>query len=170
MDTDDFSPVRFVERQMKTKWCGCFSETDVRDDLAMLKGMKFLSESNISVEGSGGQRSISVHLRSHPIPIGVITVKGYGLLEGPLEREVPALTIHEGDAYRSWAAYDSAHLLKKAYMKEGRQVRVFNDVEITPDGKADLQFSVLAYPDDVVYINGVKFDGSFPDQPEWNPD
>jgi hypothetical protein len=48
-------------------------------------------------------------------------------------------------------------------MKDGRQVRVFTDVEITAVGTANLEFGVLAYPDDLVYVNGVKFDGSFPD-------
>jgi hypothetical protein len=164
MDADDLSPVSFVERQMKTKWCGCFSETDVRDDLAMLKAMKFLVEPNISVEGSGEQRSISVRLRSRPIPIADISVKGYGLLKGQLEGGVPPLAIHVGEAYSRSASNDVAQLLKRTFMKDGRQVRVFTDVEVTTAGTANLQFGVLAYPDDVVYVNGVKFNGSFPDE------
>jgi hypothetical protein len=163
-DADDLSPVSFVRRQMKTKWCGCFSETEVHDDLAMLKGMKFLTEGNISVEGSGEQRSISVRLRSHPIPIAEIRVKGYGLLEGQIESAVPPLAIQVGDTYSRSASRDVAQLLKKTFMKNGRQVRVFTDVEITAVGTANLEFGVLAYPDDVVYVNGVKFDGSFPDK------
>jgi hypothetical protein len=162
-DADDFSPVSFVERLMKTKWCGCFSETDVQDDLAMLKGMKFLSDPNILVEGTGEQRSISVRLRGHPIPIATIKVKGYGLLEGQLEDGVPSLAIHAGDTYSRSASGDVAQLLKKTFMKDGRQIRVFTDVEVTDVGTANLEFSVLAYPDDVVYVNGVRFNGSFPD-------
>jgi hypothetical protein len=163
-DADDLSPVSFVERRMKTKWCGCFSETDVQDDLAMLKEMKFLSEPNISVEGTGGQRSVSVKLRSHPIPIADIKVRGYGLLEGQIESAVPPLGIHAADTYSRSASRNVAQLLKKTFMKEGRQVRVFTDVEVTNEGTANLEFSVLAFPDDLVYVNGVKFNGSFPDK------
>jgi hypothetical protein len=169
-DADDLSPVSFVERQMKTKWCGCFSERDVQDDLAMLKGMKFLTEANVSVEGAGAARSISVRLRSRPIPVASISVKGYGLLKGRLEGEIPPLSIREGDSYSHSASADAALLLKKAFMQQGRQVRVFTDVEITAAGKANLDFGVLAYPDDLVYIDGAKFDGSFPDQSDLNPD
>jgi hypothetical protein len=163
MDVDDLSPVSFVERQMKTKWTGCFSETDVQDDLSMLKSMKFLEEASISVEGAGEQRNVSVRLRSHPIPIADIRVKGYGVLEGHVEGG-PPLTIHAGDMYSRSASRDLARLLIKAFSKDGRQVRVFTDVEITPAGEAKLEFAVLAYPDDVVYVNGVKFDGSFRDK------
>lgn len=162
MDVDDLSPVSFVERQMKTKWTGCFSETDVQDDLMMLKGMNFLEEANISVEGAGEQRNISVRLRSHPIPIADIRVKGYGLLDQHVEGGLPPLTIHAGDMYSRSASRDFAQLLIKAFSKDGRQVRVFTDVEITPAGEAKLEFAILAYPDDVVYVNGAKFDGSFP--------
>ena len=35
--------------------------------------------------------------------------------------------------------------------------------EITPDRKANLEFGILAYPNDLVYVNGAKFNGSFPD-------
>ena len=164
MDVDDLSPLSFIRRQMKTRWLGCFSETDVQHDLAVLKEMKFLRESNISVEGSGSDRSISVHLRSHPIPIAEIRVRGYGLLDGQIGGKLPPLTIHAGDMYSRSASQELAELLKKAFMKDGRQVRVFTDVEISGAGKADLEFSVLAYPDDTVYVNGVKYDGSFPDK------
>jgi len=162
-DVDDLSPVSFIERKMKTKWCGCFSEKDVQDDMRMLKGMSFLAESNISVEGAGEQRNVSVRLRSHPIPIANIEVRGYGLLEGQIDSRVPPLTIHAGDAYSRSASRNVAQVLKKAFMKDGRQVRVFTDVEITAVGTANLEFGVLAYPDDLVYVNGVKFDGSFRD-------
>jgi hypothetical protein len=163
-DADDLSPVSFVERRMKTKWCGCFSETDVQEDLAMLKGMKFLSDPDILVEGSGGQRSVSVRLRGHPIPISDITVRGYGLLEGQVDSAVPPLAIHAGDTYSRSASRNVAQLLKKTFMKDGRQVRVFTDVEVRTDGTANLEFSVLAFPDDLVYVNGVEFNGSFPDK------
>jgi hypothetical protein len=163
-DTDELSPVTFVQRQMKTKWFGCFSENDMEHDLAILKGMKFLSESNVSVEGTGEYRSISVRLRSHPIPIASLTVKGYGLLNGELESEVPALAIRKGDAYTRSTSHDAARRLKETFMMKGRQIRVFTDVEITAGDSAILQFGVLAYPDDEVYINGARFDGSFPDQ------
>lgn len=163
-DADDLSPVSFVERRLKTKWCGCFSETDVQDDLAMLKGMKFLAEPNISVEALGEQRSVSVRLRSHAIPIADIRVRGYGLLEGQVEGRVPPLAIHAGDTYSRSASREVAQLLEKTFMKDGRQVRVFTDVEVTTVGTANLEFGVLAYPDDLVYVNGVEFNGSFPDK------
>jgi hypothetical protein len=161
-DADDHSPVSFVERQMKTKWCGCFSEADVQDDLAMLKGMEFLAEPNIVVEGSGDLRSISVRLRSNPIPIANVKVKGYGLLDSLVEGELPPIAIHTGDAYSRSASRDAAQQLEKAFKKDDRQVIVFTDVEITAAGTANLEFGVLAYPDDFVYVNGARFDGSFP--------
>jgi hypothetical protein len=161
MDADDFSPVSFIERQMKTKWTGCFSEADVQDDLAALREMKFITELNISVEGSGDVRSISVHLRSNPIPIANIRIRGYGLLDGLLEADVPPIAIKEGDTYSRSDARSVERMLQKTFAKGDRQVEVFTDVQITTAGKANLEFSVLAYPDDIVYVNGVKFDGSF---------
>lgn len=166
MDIDDLSPRDFIERQMKTKWTGCFSEKDVHDDLAMLKRMKFLTEADISVEGSGGFKSVSIHLRSNPIPVGYVRVKGYGLLDGLKESDITPLSIHVGDAYSRSTSRDVARELKKEFMKDGRQVRVFTDVEITPDGKANLEFGILAFPNDLVYVNGAKFNGSFPDNPD----
>jgi hypothetical protein len=160
-DADDFSPVHFVERRMKTKWCGCFSEADLRDDLLALKEMKFLKEANISVEGAGNMRSISVHLRSQPIPIAYVTVGGYGLLEGLVEHETPPLTIHPGDIYSRSAAGSVEKLLEKFFARDGRQVQVFSDVEVNPMGDATLSFSVLAYPDDVVHVNETQSDASF---------
>ena len=162
-DADDLSPVSLVQRQMKTKWTGCFSEADVKDDLAALKEMKFLAESNISVEGSGNMRSISVHLRSNPIAIGDIRVKGYGLLDGLVDSDIPPLSIHVGEIYRCSVSRQAAKELKKAFMKDDRTVRVFTDVEISSEGKAKLKFGILAYPNDLVYVNGVKFNGSFAD-------
>lgn len=162
-DADDLSPVDFVERQMKTKWCGCFSEADVRDDLAVLRGLKFLKEVNISVEGSGDTRSIDVHLRANPIPISEVKVRGYGLLDGMAESETPPITIHAGDAYSRSATRSLQKLLEKTFAKGGRQVKVFADVQVTAAGEARLDFSILAYPDDVVYINGVPFDVTLPD-------
>ena len=162
-DADDLSPVSFVERQMKTKWTGCFSEADAKDDLAALKEMKFLAEPNISVGGSGNMRSISVHLRSNPIAIGDIRVKGYGLLDGLVDSDTPPLSIHVGETYRRSVSRQAAKELKKAFMKDDRIVRVFTDVEISSEGKAKLEFGIMAYPNDLVYVNGVKFNGSFPD-------
>ena len=162
-DADDLSPVSFVQGQMKTKWTGCFSEADVKDDLAALKEMKFLAESNISLEGSGNMRSISVHLRSNPIAIGDIRVKGYGLVDGLVDSDTPPLSIHVGETYRRSVSRQAAKELKKAFMKDDRTVRVFTDVEISSEGKAKLEFGILAYPNGLVYVNGVKFNGSFPD-------
>lgn len=163
-DADDLSPVDFVERQMKTKWCGCYSEADVRDDLAALKGMKFLKEVNISVDGSGDTRGIDMHLRGNPIPVAEIEVRGYGLLEGMAESDTPPLTIHAGDAYSRSATRNLQKLLEKSFAKRGRQVKVFADVQVTATGEARLDFSILAYPDDIVYINGVPFDVTLPDE------
>src|SRR5262249_5852272 len=108
-------------------------------------------------------KSISVHLRSNPVPIGSVRVKGYGLLDGLAESGIQPLTIRAGDTFRRSASRDAARQLKQMFIKDGRQVRVFTDVEITPDGKANLEFGILAYPNDLVYVNGVKFNGSFPD-------
>src|SRR5262249_43322729 len=36
-DWDDFTPVEYVRHQMKTKWLGCFSEDDLREDEARLQ-------------------------------------------------------------------------------------------------------------------------------------
>jgi hypothetical protein len=38
---DDFTPVEYIRRQMKTKWLGCFSEEDVRADEERLRRMLF---------------------------------------------------------------------------------------------------------------------------------
>ena len=160
-DADDLSPVHFVEGHMKTKWCGCFSDADFRDDAAALKEMKFLKEANISVAGSGNMRSISVHLRGGQIPIAHVSVRGYGLLEGLVERETPPLTIHPGDIYSRSAAWNLEKLLQESFAKDGRQVRVFSDVEVSPTGDATLTFSILAYPDDAIHVNDVQYDGSF---------
>jgi hypothetical protein len=164
MDADDLSPVDFVERQMKTKWCGCFSEGDVRDDSAALRGMKFLKEANISVDGSGDSRSINMHLRGNAIPIAEVRVRGYGLLQGVAEGETPPLTVHPGDTYSHSATRNLQELLEKSFSKSGRRVKVFADVEMTVSGEAKLEFSVLAYPDDIVYINGTPFDVTLHDE------
>ena len=161
MDIDDLSPKDFIERQMKTKWPGCFSEADLQDDSAALREMRFLSEANIIVEGTGDMRSISVHLRGHPIPIANISVRGYGLLDGLPGGDVPPIPMHEGDTYSRSDARSVERVLRKAFERSDRQVKVFTDVRINSAGKADLEFGVLAYPDDLVYVNGAKFDGSF---------
>jgi hypothetical protein len=163
LDVDDFSPVEFVERQMKTKWLGCFSEADIQDDLAKLRSMRFLKEPNISVDGSGGNRSIGIHLRGNPIPIADVTVHGYGLLEGLDDRNMPALTIHSGDIYSRSATQSLAQLLRDSYSSAERRLKVFADVQITNAGEAELDFSVLAVPHDIIYIDGVRFDNSLPD-------
>jgi hypothetical protein len=162
-DVDDLSPVEFVERQMKTKWLGCFSESNIQDDLAKLRSMRFLKEPNISVDGSGGSRSIGVHLRGNPIPIAKVTVHGYGLLEALDDRNMPALTIHTGDIYSRSATRTLAQLLSDSYSSAERRLRVFSDVQITNADEAELDFSVLAVPHDIVYIDGVRFDNSLPD-------
>jgi outer membrane protein assembly factor BamA len=159
-DADDLSPVSFVEREMRTKWCGCFSEADVQNDLAALKEMKFLKEANISVEGSGNVRSVSVHLRGQAIPIADVRVRGYGLLEGLKESEIPPLTIHTGDSYSNSAIRNLERILEKSFAKDGRQVQVFSDVQVSAKGEASLNFGVLAYPDDFVYVNGSPFDST----------
>lgn len=159
MDVDDLTPVDFVERQLKTKWCGCFSEADVRDDRAMLKSMTFLKEAEMSISGSGEQRAIDFRLRGNPIPVRRVVVHGYGLL-GLSERELPALTIHPGDTYSRSASANFAASLRKWFTKPGRQVDVFVDVLVDAAPSAVLDFGVLAYPDDVVYIDGTRFDGT----------
>jgi len=161
MDIDDLSPKDFIERQMKTKWLGCFSEADLQDDLVALKKMKFLAAANIIVEGTRDMKSISVHLRGRPIRIANIKVKGYGLLDGVPEGDVPPISIHAGDTYSRSDARSVETFLKRTFEKSDRQVEVFTDVEVNAVGEADLEFSVLAYPDDLVYVNGAKFDGSF---------
>ena len=51
-------------------------------------------------------------------------------------------------------------------IKDGNTL-VFTDVDITPAGTANLEFSVLAYPNNVVFLNGVKFNASLPDKLDW---
>lgn len=164
LDVDDLSPVEFVERRMKTKWLGCFSESDVQDDLAELRSMKFLKEASISVEGSGERRSVSMHLRGNLIPISEVKVRGYGLLEGLLKSDVPPLLIHAGDIYSRSAADKELRLLEHSFSTGGHRVKSYSDVQISPAGEAELDFSVLAYPDEVVYVDGMRFDNSLPDE------
>lgn len=159
-DVDDLSPAEFVEQQMRTKWLGCFSETDAQYDSDHLKGMKFLKESSIAVDGSGESRSISVHLRGVPIPIASVNVQGYGLLDGIRQADLPPLTIHPGDIYSRAANHALRQLLADSLWREGARVIVYSDVQVNEAGGADLNFSALAYPDDVVYIDGERFDNS----------
>lgn len=163
LDVDDFSPVEFVEQQMKTKWLGCFSESDVQDDLVELRNMKFLKEANISIDGSGETRTVTVHLRGNPIAISEVKVRGYGLLEGLADSGVPPLTIHAGEIYSRSATNNQLQSLENSFSKGERRVTSFSDVRITSGGKAELDFSVFACPDDVVYIDGMKFDNSLHD-------
>ena len=164
LDVDDFSPAEFVERQMKTKWLGCFSESDVQDDMAELRNMKFLKEANISLDGSGERRSVTMHLRGNPIPISEIKVRGYGLLAGLSESDVPPLIIHAGDTYSRSVTGNQLQLLENSFSTDGRRVTSYSDIQITTAGEAELNYSILAYPDDVVYIDGMRFDNSLPDE------
>jgi len=155
---DDLTPVQYIRRQMKTKWMGCFSESDVRDDEQLLKKMPFLVESKISVSGSGDSRNICLHFRSNPIPIAKVMVHGYGLLAGLADPDIPPLAIHAGDKYSSSRTNQQAESLKHAFEKPEQQLKVFVDVGITPEGEATLDFSLLAYPDDFVYVDGKSYD------------
>lgn len=157
-DWDDFTPVEYVQRQMKTKWLGCFSESDLRDDENMLKRMTFMKESKIFVTGSGDSRDFGFHFRSNPIPVAKVTVHGYGLLDGITEAETPPLAIHAGDTYSQSRVSRQEASLREAYEKPDWQLKVFTDVQITPKGEAVLEFSLLAYPDDAVYVNDKKYD------------
>jgi hypothetical protein len=152
-DWDDFTPVGYVRQQMKTKWLGCFSEADLRDDEDRLKRMTFLKESKISVSGSGDSRDFGFHFRSSPIPVAKVVVNGYGLLGGLSEADIPALAIHAGDIYSQSRVGDQEKSLEGSYQRPDWQLKVFTDVQITPDGEAVLIFSLLAYPDDTVYVN-----------------
>lgn len=155
---DDLTPLQYVRQQMKTKPMGCFSENDVRDDEQMLKKMPFLVESKITVSGSGGSRSICLHFRSNPIPIAKVMVHGYGFLAGLTDPDIPPITIHAGDMYSSSRTNQQAESLKRAFEKPGQQLKVFVDVGINPKGEATLDFSLLAYPDDVIYVDGKPYD------------
>lgn len=154
----DLTPVQYILQQMKTKWLGCFSENDVRDNEELLKKMPFLKESKISVSGSGGSRNICLHFRSNPIPIAKVTVHGYGLLVGLSDVDIPSLAIRAGDTYSSSRTNQQAESLKHAFEKPDQQLKVFVDVGITPKGEATLDFSLLAYPDDLVDVDGKSYD------------
>jgi hypothetical protein len=143
---------------MKTKWLECFSENDLREDEELLKKMPFLKESKISVSGSSSSRDFGFHFSSNPIPIVKVTVHGYGLLAGLSEVDVPPLAIHAGDTYSTSQTSKQAESLKSAYEKADRQLKVFVDVGVTPKGEATLDFSLLAYPDDIVYVGGKAYD------------
>jgi len=157
-DWDDLTPVRYIRQQMKTKWLGCFSENDLREDEELLKKIPFLKESKISVSGSGSSRDFGFHFRSNPIPIVKVTVHGYGLLAGLSEVDVPPLAIHAGDTYSTSQTSRQAESLKNAYEKADRHLKVFVDVGVTPKGEATLDFSLLAYPDDIVYVGDKAYD------------
>ena len=157
-DWDDLTPVEYVQQQMKTKWLGCFSENDLREDEELLKKMPFLKESKISVSGSGSSRDFAFHFRSSPIPIVKVTVHGYGLLAGLSEADIPALGIHVGDTYSTSRLDEQAESLKKAYEQADRQLKLFTDVGITPKGEATVDFSLVAFPDDIVYVGGKAYD------------
>jgi hypothetical protein len=158
LDVDDLTPESFLERKMRTKWLGCYSDSDVRLDTEQLNQMTFLKEADISVEGSGDSRSIAVHARGNPVPISKVRVRGYGLLEGLRESDLPPLSIHPGDIYSRSNSSATGQLLTRPFPMRERQVMVYSDVEINEQGKAELNFSVLGYPDDVVYIDGERFD------------
>jgi hypothetical protein len=159
MDTDDFTPLELIRRQLKIKPMGCFSETKLREDRDSLEKMAFLKERNISVsDAAGNGKSFSFHLRSNPIPIGKVTVHAYGLLSGLSENEVPSLTVREGSTYSRSRAAEQEGSLEKFFKREGWQVKSFADVQVDSTGKATLDFSILAYPDDVVYINDKPYD------------
>lgn len=157
-DWDDLTPVEYIRQQMKTKWLGCFSENDLREDEELLKKIPFLKESEISVSGSGSSRDFAFHFRSNPVPIVKVTVYGYGLLAGLSEADIPALAIHVGDTYSTSRLNKQSASLKKAYEQADRQLKVFTDVGITPNGEATLDFSLVAYPDDTVYVGGKAYD------------
>ena len=157
-DWDDFTPVEYVRQQMKTKWLGCFLEADLREDEEKLKRMAFLKESKISVGGSGPYRNIGLHFRCNPIPITKVMVHGYGLLDGLTEANIPSLAIHTGDTYSNSRVGAQKESLEELYKRPNWQIKVFSDVKITPEGEAILDFSLLAYPDDTVYINDKAYD------------
>jgi len=143
---------------MKTKWLGCFSEVDLREDEARLQKISFLKESKITVSGSGNSRSFGFHFRSNQIPIAKVTVHGYGLLAGLSETDIPALAIHVGDTYSTSRLNEQAASLKKGYEQANRQLKLFTDVGITAKGEATLDFSLVAYPDDIVSVSGKAYD------------
>ena len=155
---------------MKTKWLGCFSEDDLREDEELLKKIPFLKESKISVNGSGSSRDFGFHFRSNPIPIAKVTVHGYGLLAGLSDAEIPRLVIHIGDTYSTSRLNEQAASLKSAFKKADRQLKLFTDVGITPKGEVTLDFSLVAYPNDIVYVGGTAYDVTSkwdgPDEPD----
>jgi hypothetical protein len=83
-----------------------------------------------------------------------VTVRGYGLLNGLSEADIPSLAIHPGDTYRQSRVGKQKNSLEEAYQRADWQLKVFTDVQITPKGEAVLDFSLLSYPDDTVYLNG----------------
>lgn len=163
LDVDDLAPESFLERTIRTKWLGCYSDADIQLDTEQLNRMKFLKEARISVEGSGDSRSITMHIRGNPISIAEVKVRGYGLLDGLRESDLPPLTIHPGDIYSRSKTSALGQLLARSFPMRERQVMVYSDVEINEQGKAELNFSVLGYPDDVVYLDGERFDDPPPD-------
>jgi hypothetical protein len=158
MDADDFMPLEFIRQKLKIKPMGCFSEGDLGEDRASLGKMSFLKESKISVSGSDKGRSFGFHLRSNPIPVRKITVHGYGLLSSLSEHDVPPLVINEGDTHSRSRAGEQERRLKNLFTRDDWQVKSFVDVDVDSKGKATLDFSILAYPDDVVYINDKPYD------------
>jgi hypothetical protein len=157
-DWDDFTPVQFIQRQMKTKWLGCYSEADLREDEQRIAEMPFLRESKIVVTGHGNERDFGFHFRSNPIPIGKVTVRGYGLKSGLGESDLPPLRVHAGDVYRSSLMAEQEDALKVFFTKTGWQINSFADVQVDSGGEAMLDFSILAFPDNIVYVNDRVYD------------
>jgi hypothetical protein len=161
MDMDDRTPIDFVRRQIKIKPMGCFSEADLRDDRTALSRMTFLKESDISVSGSGRSKSFVFHFRSNPILISRVTVHGYGLLSSLSGHDIPSLTVHTGDFYMRSLVGEQERSLRRFFSRDGRQAESFTDVQVGSDGKATLDFGILTYPDNVVYVNDKPYDVTF---------
>jgi len=77
--------------------------------------------------------------------------------------DIPPPSIQAGDDYSRSRAEELEKSLKNAFLRDGRQVKVFTDVDVSSVGAA-LDFGVLAYPDDVVYIGEQAFGGSIRDK------
>ena len=101
---------------------------------------------------------LSFPFRSYPIPVADVTVRGYGLLDGLSQVNFSAFPIHRGDTFSQGRRREQEASLQKIYEKSDSRLQVSSDIRITPTSEAILDFSLLAYPDDIVYVNGKPYD------------
>jgi len=101
---------------------------------------------------------LGFHFRNYPIPVADVTVRGHGLLDGISQVNLSSFPIHRGATFSQGRRREQEASLQKIYEKSDSRLQVSSDIRITPTSEAILDFSLLAYPDDIVYVNGKPYD------------